>query len=281
MPSAPRDNHRLVTTVPAGSLELSMLTDLFNAGYSEYVVPLHMDASAFRDHLTVNDIDLDCSRVAIDDVPAAFALVGRRGDAGWLGGMGTAPAHRRRGHGERALVAALEAARGRGCREMWLEVIESNLAAMALYEKLGFETVREVTVWSLTGNGDRVPAARVVEADVAHAWIIGNRISREPWQRADESLAHIRAAGVPVDGLVLAPGSDMAAAVVFRLDPEVVTVLQIAALDERSAGDALLATAAGSSLRLSNAPEGEPTARALDRLGARRVVRQREMRLRL
>lgn len=271
-----------MTLVPAGSLELAALTELFNAGYSDYVVPLRLDERAFRDHVSVNDIDLDCSRVAIDvGGPASFALIGRRGESGWVGGMGTAPGRRRRGHGERALVGAIDAARASGCREMWLEVIDYNAAAISLYEKLGFEVVREVTVWSLDGNGDRVPAARSVDPDVAHAWITGNRASREPWQRADESIARMRAAGVEVHGLVVAPGSDMGAAVVFRHDPEIVTVLQIAAIDDGSAGDALLAAAAGRTLRLGNAPAGEPASRALERLGARPVVRQREMRLHL
>jgi ribosomal protein S18 acetylase RimI-like enzyme len=273
----------LVTIVPADSLPPAALTDAFNAGYSEYLVPLRLDQTAFRDHVAVNDIDLACSRVVLDGAgaPVALALTGRRGDAGWVGGMGTAPEHRRRGHGERALAAALEAARADGCREMWLEVIDRNAAAIRLYEKLGFKTVREVTVWSLTGNGTRVPAARPVDSAVAHAWITGNRASREPWQRADESIARMRAAGVQLHGLVVAPGSDMAAAVVFREDPELVSVLQIAALDPRSAEDALLATAAGRTLRLANAPAGEPADAALGRLEARRVVRQREMRLAL
>ncbi len=276
-----------MTLVPASSLEPTALTDLFNAGYSDYVVPLRLDERAFRDHVSVNDIDLECSRVAIDDGPggvggpASFALIGRRGEAGWVGGMGTAPGHRRRGLGERALVAAIDAARLSGCRAVWLEVIDYNTAAIALYEKLGFETVREVTVWSLMGDGPPVSQARSVDPAIAHAWITGNRASREPWQRADESIARMRATGVQLHGLVVAPGSDMAAAVVFRFDPEVVTVLQIAAIDDGSAGDALLAAAAGGALRLGNAPADEPASRALARLGARPVVRQREMRLRV
>jgi GNAT superfamily N-acetyltransferase len=273
-----------VTIVSAASLPLSTLTQLFNAGYSDYLVPLRLDETAFRDHVTVNDIDLNCSRVVVETgehvgEAIAFALIARRGDSGWVGGMGTAPGHRRRGHGERALVAALAAARADGCRAMWLEVIEENAPAIALYEKLGFELVREVTVWSLVGDGERVSVARPVDADLAHAWITGARASREPWQRADESLARMRAAGTQLQGLVVAPGSDMSAAVVFREDPEIVTVLQIAAIDDRSAGDALLAAAAGRALRLGNAPADEPASRALQRLHARPVVRQREMRL--
>jgi GNAT superfamily N-acetyltransferase len=272
-----------VNPVSATSLDLATLTQLFNAGYSDYVVPLRLDDRAFRDHLSFNDIDLDCSRVALADgdrCPAAFALIGRRDKAAWVGGMGTAPGHRRRGYGERTLVAAIDAARSRGSRAIWLEVIDSNAPARALYEKLGFYVVREVTMWSLVGDTARgSAAAHTVDPELAHAWIMGNRASREPWQRADESLVRMRASGIEAHGLVVAPGSEMRAAVVFRQEPEVVTVLQIAAIDERSAGDALVAAAAGHTLRLINAPVGEPADRALERLGARAVVRQHEMRL--
>lgn len=45
---------------------------------------------------------------------------------------------RRRGLGSRLLGKFLDMVRGRGGREIWLEVRESNLAARALYEKWAF-----------------------------------------------------------------------------------------------------------------------------------------------
>jgi len=196
--------------------------------------------------------------------------------------MGTAPAYRRRGMGERALVAGLEAARDRGCREVWLEVIDGNRAAIALYDKLGFEVVRDLVVWMLPAREEPVPAFRPVEYEQAQAWIAAHRSSREPWQRADESLDRIRVRGSRFGGLLVERDGRVAGAVVFREDAELVTTLQVAALDDESAADALLAAAgAGRSLRLSNAPVGEAPARALERLGAAAVARQHEMRLAL
>jgi GNAT superfamily N-acetyltransferase len=271
-----------VRVQPASAIELSLLRELFNEGFSEYLVPLQLDEAAFRGHLDGNDIDLDCSRVAIDDRPAALALIARRGPAAWVGGMGTAPTHRRRGLGERALTAGLDAARKRGCRDAWLEVIDGNRGAIALYEKLGFEVVRDMVVWSLAPRRDGVPPARPVDAEPAQAWIGAHRESREPWQRADESVARMRARGAPLRGLMIDRGDQVGAAVVFRDDPDQVAVLQIAAIDADAAGEALLAAAGPDrGLRLSNAPAGEAPARALERLGATPGVRQHAMRLAL
>jgi len=266
----------------AGTLDLSLVREVFNESFSDYLVPMQLDDVAFRDHVEGNDIDLECSHVAIEDRPAAVALIARRGAAGWVGGMGTAPAYRRRGLGERALVAGLEAARRRGCREVWLEVIEANRGAIALYEKLGFQSVREVVVWSLPARRDGARASLPVEAEAAQAWIAAHRESREPWQRADESLARMRARGAAFRAHMINRDGEVAAAVVFRDDADPVIALQIAAVDEGAAADALLAAAGPDrGLRLSNAPVGEAPARTLARLGARPVVRQHEMRLAL
>lgn len=85
-------------------------------------------------------------------------------------------------------------------------------------------------MWSLPASGDGGPAARTVEPQVAHSWIVANRASREPWQRADESLARVSAPS----GLVVERGAEVTGAVVFAQDAETVTTLQIAALDDAS-----------------------------------------------
>jgi GNAT superfamily N-acetyltransferase len=267
---------------PAVLLGTSGLCELFNEGFSDYLVTLQLSETAFRDHVDTNDIDLECSRIVIEDRPAAFALIARRGGTGWVGGMGTAPDYRRRGLGERALVAGLEAARERGCRELWLEVIDRNGAAIALYDKLGFEVVRDVIVWSLPAQGHPVPASRPVESEQAQAWIAAHRGSREPWQRADQSLDRVRARGTRFHGLMTERDGKVAGAVVFREDADLVTTFQVAAIDDDAAAGALLAAAGGErALRLSNTPDGEAPSRALERLGASAAARQHEMRLAL
>ncbi|WP_341210972.1 GNAT family N-acetyltransferase [uncultured Limimaricola sp.] len=53
-------------------------------------------------------------------------------------GMGVVTGHRGRGIGRALLDATLEAARGAGVRRVELSAYASNLAAIALYERMGF-----------------------------------------------------------------------------------------------------------------------------------------------
>ncbi len=55
--------------------------------------------------------------------------------------VATHPGHQRRGHGRRALVHALDDARASGAQRALLEVRPSNVAAVTLYESLGFVEV--------------------------------------------------------------------------------------------------------------------------------------------
>ncbi len=267
----------------AAALDPPDLAELFNACFSSYVVPMQMDERALLEHVENNGIDLACSRVVVmAQRPAAFALIARRGEAGWVGGMGTVASQRRRGLGERALVAGIGAARERGCSEVWLEVIDGNRAAARLYERLGFEVQRELIVWSLSATGSDPPPSVPVAPDVAQSWIVAHRRSREPWQRADDSVTKMCSRGTGVQGLVVERGGSASAATLFRDDRDKATVLQIAATDEASAADALLAATGGHrDLRLANVPVDDVSSRALRSLGAQATVTQHEMLLRL
>ncbi len=87
----------------------------------------------------------------------------------------------------------LDVARDRGLREVWLEVLVQNEPAIRLYEKLGFEHVRDLEVWTLDATPvsrrrperPTCPARAGAGADPARA------AEREPWQRADESVANL------------------------------------------------------------------------------------------
>jgi ribosomal protein S18 acetylase RimI-like enzyme len=271
-----------VKLLPASALDLPALVELFNAGFSDYLVPMKLDEDGLREHIDTNGIELDCSRVALEERAVAFALLALRGAEGWVGGMGTVPTRRGRGLGEQVLLAAVEAVRARGCRNVWLEVIDGNLPAIRLYRKLGFEPVRELLVWVVPPTGAARPAARTVDPDVAHRWIVSNRRTREPWQRGDEAVTSKRLGGSALSGLLIERAGQIRAAALFAEHEDYVTALQVAALDAQAAKAALRAAAGPRrSIRLANVPDDEPASHAMCQLGAELVARQHELVLRL
>jgi ribosomal protein S18 acetylase RimI-like enzyme len=264
--------------VTAAELRRGGLLEVFNAGFSDYLVPLQLDDGTLRTHLRENDIALDRSPVAVDEGPVAFALLGVRGPDAWIGGMATAPAHRRTGLARRMLDAAIDSAAEAGCETVWLEVVDRNAAAVPLYRDRGFAQVRDLAVWSLpaTESAD----AREAGEREAHAWIAGHREEREPWQRADGTLDRLREAGAALRGLLLERSGEVVGAVVCR-DATAVTVLQLAAVDDEAADALLRAAANGRALHVTNAPAAGRVSRALERGGASVIARQHEMRLTL
>lgn len=59
-------------------------------------------------------------------------------DEGEITNVATHPSHRRRGAARAVLLTLLDEARARGITRLTLEVRESNTAAQALYQSLGF-----------------------------------------------------------------------------------------------------------------------------------------------
>jgi ribosomal protein S18 acetylase RimI-like enzyme len=260
-----------VELVPAATFTSTELAALFTAGYEGYYVPLAVDEAAFSFMASAWDYDLEASRVAVgDDGPVGLCMLARRGEDGWIGGVGVTVAARRSGVGEGLMLAALDEARALGLARVWLEVLVQNEPAIRLYEKLGFGHVRELEVWSLDGApGTALPA----RSEDAHAWIREHRSEREPWQRADGTLARLTG----LEGLATEGG-----AAVARVSAGRVSLLQLAA-ESPAAIEALLGAARGlgDSVSWLNLPAADPAAPILERLGGRVDARQHEMVLEL
>jgi ribosomal protein S18 acetylase RimI-like enzyme len=254
---------------PARTLGPAEYAALFNAAYEGYLVPFHIDESTVAAMTEAFDLDADASRIAYrDGVAVGLGNLGVRGEDAWIGGVGVVSAARRSGVGEALMRALHEQARERAVRRVWLEVIVENTGAFALYEKLGYSTVRDVEVWSLPAAQEGDSATREVPVTDAHKTIRELRKSREPWQRADDTVANYS----DVRGLVADDG-----AALYRQTGENVQLLQIAG----EAEPLLRALRARGAVSVLNLPEDDAAAPAFRFLGANAVVRQHEMLLEL
>jgi GNAT superfamily N-acetyltransferase len=242
------------------TLSLAERAKLFTAAYEGYLMPMHIDEVALGWMQEKFDFDVEASRIAYrDGEPVGLVNLGVRGRDAWIGGVGVVPSARRAGVGETLMHAAHDEARARGVERVWLEVIVENTGALALYEKLGYEIVQDVEVWTLPGaSGDH--AGRQVPVAEAKAQLPERH---EPWQRADGTLAHYE----DVRGLVTDGGAMLfcvrstAQLQQYACEPEPL----IQAL--RTFGD----------VYILNLPDDDPAAQVLHGLGGSVTVRQHEM----
>ncbi len=221
----------------------------------------------FADHVARNDIDLVRSpRWTVDGTLSAFALLAFRGDRAWIGGFGVAPAFRGEGMGGVCVVDTLRIAREAGATSVELEVVEHNLAAIALYERGGFEQVGELVAWhrewrSVPGAGAKGTISEAPRDAAAVA-----AIARRPstcWQREPRSVA----AGAPFVTLTVGDEQDPGAYAFVRLGgPRGDALLDAGARDEPAAAAlvaALDAQFAARDISLINEPAVGPLDEAL------------------
>jgi GNAT superfamily N-acetyltransferase len=244
----------------ARPLSLSERAELFTAAYEGYPMPMHVDEAALGWMQEKLDFDLDASRVAYrDGEPVGLANLAVRDRDAWIGGVGVVSSARRAGVGEALMRAVHEEARSVGVERVWLEVIVENTGAFALYEKLGYEVVQDVEVWTLPA-AEGVHEGREVPVAEAKAQLADRH---EPWQRADGTLARyddVRAL-VTDSGAMLFCVRSSAQLQQYAGDPEAL----IRAL--RSFGD----------VYILNLPADDPAADVLRELGGSVTVRQHEM----
>jgi len=72
--------------------------------------------------------------------------------------LAVSASERRRGVGATLLAQVFDWARARGAGEVFLEVADGNIAALALYEKLGFEQVGRRKDYYASPRGQKISA---------------------------------------------------------------------------------------------------------------------------
>lgn len=248
-----------------GDLHCAML-----AAFSDYIVPLQPDAETFKAALTSRGFDPEASFVAVeeDDI-VGFWNVATRNTERYLIGSGTRIGHRGRGLASSLGQAAIQKARNSGTKSFWLEVIEGNIGAERLYQKLGFAVTRKLDCHRLDHpSPDRSSCEFSDFGTVAN--IIQQYASWKPtWQNAKETICRAQLTSFLHEkgGVIIGAGG---------------LVHQIAASETSALESVIAAAATVGPLTLVNVDASDTALFSLlQELGAHRFIVQSEMRLSL
>jgi GNAT superfamily N-acetyltransferase len=137
-----------VLSVKASVYTFDHLADLYNQSRVDYIVPMPMNGKRMEEYVHWYDVDLDASAVALnsDGLETGLIMTGLRGDRSWATRLGVIPD--RRGHhiGQYLMDLLIEESVKRRVRRVQLEVIKGNEPAIRLFQKLRFESVRELLI---------------------------------------------------------------------------------------------------------------------------------------
>ncbi len=182
----------MFTTQPAFELSISQLADFLTRGFEDYVVPIHITEHVMLSMLRRDSIDLTASRVILKEgEPAGIALIARRGWTSRLAAMGVFKSARKSGAATFALEQILQQEKQYGGKEISLEVIAENTAAIKLYEKFGFKTIRKLFGYKVE-NPHSASKERLEEIDIRELarQVTYHGLKDLPWQLSGVTISH-------------------------------------------------------------------------------------------
>ncbi len=266
----------------ASAFSLAVLTELWNLGYAGYFIPLQYTEALLAQHIRAGDLDLGSSLVLVDDgALVGFSFLGRRGDRGWIGGVGVAPDHRGKGVARALFAEHMSLARQLGLARVQLEVLRQNWAKK-VYAGAGFTATRDLVM--AAGTLPRAAVAPPVSRAEGEGALFEHHARLHAafpacWQREVESLRAASAVGA-VEVLAVGPEAAPTAMLVLGTQAGALRIRDGAALDDAAAEELVAALSARypeASVTLANEPEGSPLHRALLAAGLVEKLAQHEM----
>lgn len=267
---------------PALEYTLEQISEMHNASFRGYFMPVEMTPEMTATFWRINDIDALRSVVMHDEdgTFVGMARLGIRGRRGWCGGFGIVPEFR--GCGASRLLAEEMVRVARECElaTVQLEVLTQNERARRLYERVGFITTRRL--FGLEIALSSLPAGAPVRVERSAVEPLLARFADMPqpcWgcepatilASTCESVVLARSAG-HCDGVIVQHGQR--ASILASLFSGELDEAKLAALLRQAAGDA-------DDLLVYNEPEESPCLERYQALGFSEFFSQYEMLLAL
>lgn len=183
-----------MTIKPLSGVGTEQLATVFNLAFSDYFIPLKLDAEQLQAKMIAESIDPDLSAGAFeDDQPVAFILHGNDGTTAYNAGTGVIPAFRGRRLTQKLYDFLLPKLAAQGFEKVILEVISQNRAAIRVYEKTGFNITR--TLGCYRGSIDVAPGKVLWEIrgiDPGHRTLLASMRDWAPaWQNSDTAIKNM------------------------------------------------------------------------------------------
>jgi GNAT superfamily N-acetyltransferase len=171
--------------------------EAWNAGFKGYFVDLTLPLDKFVQRLAYENISLEHSFIAFDqNRPVGFLLnafrISRDKKIAWNGGTGVVPDMRGKGVGKALVAATIDVYKSESVDIAFLEAIQGNDSAIALYKNNGYEVFDELTnlqtdneVTFETGDNSYI----VEEVHPAMVAVLDFYYERSAWQTQWQSLA--------------------------------------------------------------------------------------------
>lgn len=282
----------LITTTTAKNVPLSRVLAGVNESYQDYFVPVNLSEKAFLSLLARESVILDHSPVAVvDGKVVGTVLLGKRGERGWIGGVGIIPAFRGLGIARRLMKEAITAAASLGLTRLQLEVVIENEAAIHLYESMGFEIERDLFIMSSEGGGNirvrempfTIRAFKPGRHSPSLDWIMEKTPIKLPWQREREALLTERRA---LQGLALVDDSSEELKGICLFQPaESDNDIKALVVADSAGGEYLLTRLLNqypwTFTSCLNIPEDDPMVQSYRDMGFRIMLIQHEMHLQI
>ena len=252
------------------------LTAAFNDAFSDYDIPANYPVEYLRGLVTRRGFRPDLAVGAFDgERLVGFVFNCLDGDNAYNSGTGVVISHRRQGIARQLMQRSIETL---PAKRYWLEVIETNHRAHALYCELGFQEPRRLQSWKFVGRASARPdGLKPVLRELANVHLRDYERffdMRPSWQN---TIRSIERAAEPY----VAIGDERAIVVLFPSNGDIPLLAVSPDARRQGLGRALLdlaARRAAKPLRIMNIEDEAHGINAfLERVGATRFVRQIEM----
>ncbi len=248
------------------------LTEAFNDAFSDYDIPANYPVEYLRGLVTRRGFRPDLAVGAFDgERLVGFVFNCLDGDDAYNSGTGVVISHRRQGIARQLMQRSIGTL---PAKRYWLEVIETNHRAHALYLDLAFHESRRLQSWKYETTDNRKPTTLRELANVHLRDYEPFFDMRPSWQN---TIRSIERAAEPY----VAIGDERAIVVLFPSNGDIPLLAVSPDARRQGLGRALLdlaARRAAKPLRIMNSEDEAHGINAfLERVGATRFVRQIEM----